>query len=100
MARAFTYFSMFVYIPARFLFALIGGNLRAQSTGCHSEVELKFQRRSYIILALPPFSALPPERPGELARRLLMSLNPLSLFPSLIYRHYNKFHVKELNFRT
>ena len=26
-------FSMFVYIPARFRFALIGGNLTAQSTG-------------------------------------------------------------------
>ena len=39
MARAFLYFSMFVYIPARFLFALIGGNLRAQSTGSHREVE-------------------------------------------------------------
>ena len=30
-----TCFSMFVYIQARFRFALIGGNLTAQSTGSH-----------------------------------------------------------------
>ena len=30
-----TCFSMFVYIRTRFLFALIGGNLTAQSTGSH-----------------------------------------------------------------
>ena len=30
-----TCFSMFVYIRARFCFALIGGNLTAQSTGSH-----------------------------------------------------------------
>ena len=30
-----TCFSMFVYIRARFFFALIGGNLTAQSTGSH-----------------------------------------------------------------
>ena len=29
------YFSIFVYICARFRFALIGGNLTAQSTGSH-----------------------------------------------------------------
>ena len=41
-------FSMFVYIRARFRFALIGRNLTAQSTGSHREleVEFKFQRRS------------------------------------------------------
>ena len=33
LARAVMCFSMFVYIPARFRFALIGGNLTAQSTG-------------------------------------------------------------------
>ena len=37
--------SMFVYIRARFPFALIGGNLTAQSTG-ELELELKFQRCS------------------------------------------------------
>ena len=30
-----TCFSMFVYIRVRFCFALIGGNLTAQSTGSH-----------------------------------------------------------------
>ena len=30
-----TCFSMFFYIRARFRFALIGGNLTAQSTGSH-----------------------------------------------------------------
>ena len=30
-----TCFSMFVYIRVRFCFALIGGNLTAQSTGIH-----------------------------------------------------------------
>ena len=30
-----TYFSMFVYIYAHFHFALIGGNLTAQTTGSH-----------------------------------------------------------------
>ena len=31
-------FSMFVYIRARFHFALIGRNLKAQSTGSHSGI--------------------------------------------------------------
>ena len=45
-------FSMFLYIRARFRFALIGGNLTTRSTGSHSgtgggmEVEFKFHRRS------------------------------------------------------
>ena len=30
-----TWFSMFVYISARFRFALIGGNMTAHSTGSH-----------------------------------------------------------------
>ena len=33
-----TWFSMFVYIRARFRFALIGGNLTAQSTGSHGGI--------------------------------------------------------------
>ena len=41
-----TCFSMFVYIRARFRFALIGGNLTAQSTGSHRGIGggFKFQR--------------------------------------------------------
>ena len=33
-----TFFSMFVYIRARFRFALVGGNLTTQSTGSHREI--------------------------------------------------------------
>ena len=33
-----TCFSMFVYNHARFRFALIGGNLTAQSTGSHRRI--------------------------------------------------------------
>ena len=33
-----TCFSMFVYIRARFCFALIGGNPTAQSTGSHRKI--------------------------------------------------------------
>ena len=47
----------------RFLFALIGRNLTARSTGSH--------RGSGVGI---PFLAPPPERPGELARRLPISL--------------------------
>ena len=46
LARAFTCFSMFVYIRACFRFALIGGNLTSQSTARKAtgelEAELKF----------------------------------------------------------
>ena len=43
-----TCFSMFVYIRARFRFALIGGSLTAQSAGTTGELEaeFKFQRCS------------------------------------------------------
>ena len=38
-----TCFSVFVYIRARFRFALIGGNLTAQSTGSHRKIESGIQ---------------------------------------------------------
>ena len=60
LTRAVMCYSMFVYIPARFRFGLIGGNLTAQSTGI-PDTSLQ---------ALLPFRIPPPERPGELARRL------------------------------
>ena len=43
-----TWFSMFVYISARFRFALIGGNMTAHSTGSHKGIGggIKFQRGS------------------------------------------------------
>ena len=49
-----TCFSMFVYIRARFRFALIGGNLTAQSTGSHRGIGAAFSRPA----------------PGELIHRL------------------------------
>ena len=67
-AKAFMCFSMFDYTRARFRFALIGGNLTAQSTGSHRGIpETQLQ-------ALLPFPATLPERPGELARRLHFAL--------------------------
>ena len=39
----FTCFSMFVYIRTRFRFALIGGNLTAQSTRSNREIERGIQ---------------------------------------------------------
>ena len=57
-------FSMF---RARFRFALIGGNLAAQSTGNHRgelEVEFEFQRLSCKLFFL--FPSPPPERPESL----------------------------------
>ena len=60
LARAVMCFSMFVYIPARFRFGLIGGNMTAQSTGI-PDTSLQ---------ALLPFRTPPQERPRDLARRL------------------------------
>ena len=57
-----TCFSNFVYIRARFCFALIGGNLTAQTTASH--------RGIVGIVAVLHFPAPPPQSPGELARRL------------------------------
>ena len=56
--------SMFVYILACFYFMLIGGDLTAQLTESHREMEFKFQRQ---LQALLPFLAPPPEHPRELA---------------------------------
>ena len=63
-------FSMFVYIRVRFRFALIGGNLTAQSTWSHRGIGGRIQIPETQWQALIPFPAPSPERPGELARRL------------------------------
>ena len=68
-------FSMFVYIRARFCFALIGGDLTAQSTGSHRGIGDGIQIPETQLQALLPFSAPPPDRRGKLARRLTCSLN-------------------------
>ena len=65
-----TCFSMFVYIRACFHFALIGGNLTAQSTGSHRGIGGGIQIPETQLQALLPFLAPPPECSGELARRL------------------------------
>ena len=68
-----TCFSMFVYIRARFRFALIGGNLTAQSMGSPRGIGGGIQipeRERDVVASSPFFSRPPPECPGELARRL------------------------------
>ena len=62
--------SMFVYIRARFRFALIGGNLTALSTGSHRGIGGGIQIPEMQLQALLPCPAPPPERPGELVPRL------------------------------
>ena len=63
-------FSMFVYIRARFRFALIDGNLTAPSTGSHRGIGSGIQIPEMQLQALLPFPAPPPERSGEFAPRL------------------------------
>ena len=60
---------MFVYIRARFRFALIGGNLTAQSTGSHGGIGGGIQIPETYLQALLSSPAPPVERPGELALR-------------------------------
>ena len=60
-----TCFSMFVYIRARFRFALTGGYLTAQSTGSH--------RWNSQLQGLLPFPAPPPERPESLLAGFMKS---------------------------
>ena len=64
-----TCFSMFVYIRARIRFALIGGNLTAQSTGNHRGIGGRIQIPERQLQALLLFPAPPPECQGKLARR-------------------------------
>ena len=60
-------FSMFAHILARFRFALIG-----ESTGSQRGIGGGIQIPETQLQALLPFPAPPPERPGELARRLFL----------------------------
>ena len=61
---------MFVYIRARFRFALTGGNLTAQSTGSHREIGGGIEIPETELQALLTLPAQPLEHLGELARRL------------------------------
>ena len=67
-----TCFSMFVYICARFCFALIGGNLTAQSTGTQRGIGGGIQIPETLLQArsIPSFSS-PTARVRELAHRLI-----------------------------
>ena len=66
-----TCFSMFVYTRTRFRFALIGGNLTAQSTGSHMGNGGGIQIPDMQLQAILPFPAPAPEHPGGLACRLV-----------------------------
>ena len=73
LARVFRYvfFLFFVYISARFRFALIGGNWTGRLTGSHRGIGGGIQLRETYLQALLPFPTPPPKRPGQLARRLV-----------------------------
>ena len=60
---------MFAYMRARFRFALIGGNLTAQSTS-HMGNGGGIQIPETELQALLHFPAPPPERLGEFAHRI------------------------------
>ena len=65
-----TCLSMLVYIRARFRFALIGGNLKAQSSGSNRKIGRGIQIPEKKLQALLPFPTTPPEHPRKLVRRL------------------------------
>ena len=62
-------FLTFVYIRANFRFALISGNLTAQSTGSNRGIGGGIQIPETELQALLSFPSQPLERPGETARR-------------------------------
>ena len=70
LGTCFSIFTFNVYIQARFRYALIGGNLTAQSTRSNRGIRGGIQIPEEQLQALLPFAAPPPECPGELARRL------------------------------
>ena len=65
-------------ILARFPFALIGRNLPAKSMGNHRGIGGRIQIPETYLQAHLPFPAPPPERPGELARRLELPQSSVS----------------------
>ena len=67
--------SMFVYLRARFRFALIGGNLTAQSTGSRKRIGRGIQIPETWLQTLLPFPALPLEGPGDPVRGPYLGLN-------------------------
>ena len=73
-----TCFLMFIHILASFRFALIGGSLTAESTGSHRGIGRigggSNSNSRDVVASSPSFSALPPERPAELVRRLRLKM--------------------------
>ena len=67
---SFTWFSMFVYIHTCFRFALIGGNLTAQSRWCHRGILRQNSSSRDMVASSLSFSCPAPECPRELAHRL------------------------------
>ena len=65
-----TCFSIFVYICVRFRFALIGGNLTAQSKGATGNWRWNSNFRG-VVEGSPTFSRPVARAPGDLARTLL-----------------------------
>ena len=53
---------------------MIGGNLTAHSTGSHRGIGGGIQIPETQLQALLPFPAPPPERPGELVRKLMLGV--------------------------
>ena len=60
---SFTWFSMFVYIHTCFRFALIGGNLTAQSTWCHRGILRQNSSSRDMVASSLSFSCPAPREP-------------------------------------
>ena len=96
-----TCISMLVYIRVRFRFALIGGNVAAQSTGSHRGIGGGIQIPRMQLQALLPFLTLLPDRPKELARRLMTPQQSFIPQPSIERRsHYVRFPWKQTFWMT
>ena len=99
---------MFVYIRARFRFALIGGNLTAQSTRSHRELEVEFifQRRSCKLSFLfPPHHQSAPESLQQSINMVQSTLSKTDTFGmasmSVLERHVRLIEIQlQLNLST
>ena len=81
---------MFVYIHALFCFVPIGRNLTAQLMGSHRGIGGGIQIPETKLQALLPFPSPPPERPGQLAPRLIRLIYLLLTLLVILYNSYTK----------
>ena len=88
-----TFFSMFVYIRARLLFALIDRNLTGQSSGSHGEIGGGIEIPKTSLQALLPLPAPPPEHTGQLSRKS----TPDSFLARAHQRAFSQEHTGELS---